>query len=118
MMAVFSLRSIGVAAKDVYAAIGPCASFARYEVGEDMRDEVLRLAGSEICSRYVREVGGKLHADVSGMNREFLIAAGVPPEHIDAAGICTVGDTARFHSHRASRGNRGTMGNIIMIERG
>lgn len=118
MMAVFSLRALEVEPKDVYAAIGPCASFERYEVGEDMRDEVVRLAGAEIAAKYVREIGGSLHADVAGINREFLLAAGVPPEHIDVAGICTVGDPARFHSHRASRGNRGTMGNIIMIEQG
>ena len=111
------MHSIGVFAPDVRAAIGPCASFERYEVGEDMRDEVAALAGSDFAARHVREYGGKLHADVAGMNREFLLAAGVPEANIDVAGLCTVGDPARFHSHRASHGNRGTMGNIIMIEK-
>ena len=116
LLAVYALRSIGVAPENVFAAIGPCASIERYEVGEDMRAEVAALAGADIASRYVRDHGGSLHADVAGINREFLLAAGVPEAHVDVAGICTIGDPARFHSHRASRGNRGTMGNVIMIE--
>ena len=118
LMAVCALRSLGVAAKDVFAAIGPCASFERYEVGEDMRSEVIRLAGADIAARHVREASGSLHADVAGINREFLLAAGVPEDHVDVAALCTVGDPARFHSHRASHGVRGTMGNIIMIKAG
>lgn len=117
-LAVFSLASIGVSPKDVYAAIGPCASFEGYEVGEDMRDEVARLAGRELASRHVRKYGGSLHADVAGINREFLLDAGVPEDHIDVCGLCTVSDPVRFHSHRASRGVRGTMGNVIMIKAG
>ena len=116
LMAVCALCSLGVEAKNVFAAIGPCASFERYEVGEDMRDEVARLAGARIAERYVRETGGSLHADVAGMNREFLLAAGVPEDHVDSAALCTIGDPSRFHSHRASRGVRGTMGNVIMIK--
>ena len=115
MLAVFAMRSLEVEPTDVFAAIGPCASFERYEVGEDMRDAVAALAGGQIAGRYVREHDGSLHADVAGINRDFLLAAGVPAAHIDVAGLCTVGDPARFHSHRATNGVRGTMGNVIVI---
>ena len=117
LFAVCALRSLGVAPENIRAAIGPCASFERYEVGEDMRGEVESAAGADFAARHVREFDGSLHADVAGMNREFLLAAGVLPDHIDVAPFCTVGDPERFHSHRASKGNRGAMGNVIVIER-
>ncbi len=116
LMAVAAMRSLGVAAGDIRAAIGPCASFGNYEVGEDMRDEVISVAGADFATRHIREHDGALHADVAAMNREFLLAGGLAEENIDVAGICTVTGCARFHSHRATKGNRGTMGNMICIE--
>lgn len=116
LVAVAAMRSLGVEAGDIRAAIGPCASFENYEVGEDMRDEVAKFAGTEFAARHVREYRGALHADVAAMNREFLLAGGVAQAAIDVAGICTVAECAPFHSHRASKGNRGAMGNVICIE--
>lgn len=116
LIAACAMRSLGVATEDIRAAIGPCASFEGYEVGEDMRDEVASVAGADFAARHIREYRGALHADVAGMNREFLLAAGVPEANIDVAGICTVAECARFHSHRATKGNRGAMGNVICIE--
>lgn len=116
LIAVAAMRSLGVGADSIRAAIGPCASFENYEVGEDMRDEVIASAGADFAARHIREYRGALHADVAAMNREFLLAGGVPEDGIDVAGICTVAGCARFHSHRATKGNRGTMGNVICIE--
>ena len=116
LIAVGAMRSLGVEPQNIRAAIGPCASFERYEVGEDMRAEVEQAAGADFAARHVRSFDGALHADVAGMNREFLLAGGVAAENIDVAAICTVGDPARFHSHRATKGSRGTMGNVIVIE--
>lgn len=116
LVAVAAMRSLGVDTDNIRAAIGPCASFENYEVGEDMRDEVVAAAGTDFAARHIREHGGTLHADVAGMNREFLLAGCVPESNIDVAGICTVAECARFHSHRATKGNRGTMGNVICIE--
>lgn len=114
-MACAAMVSMGVEAQSIRAAIGPCAHFESFEVGEDMRDAVAAAAGADFARRHVRDHGGKLHADVPGMNREFLMISGVPEASIDVSPHCTITDPATFHSHRATAGNRGAMGNMIAI---
>ena len=57
----------------------------------------------------------ELFADVPGMNREVLLMSGVPENHIDISDRCTISEPELFHSHRATGGRRGAMGNIIVI---
>jgi len=114
--AVGSLNSLGLRPKDIRAAIGPRALFEDFEVGEDMRDTVLSLAGKDITDKFIRMSNGKLHADIGGINREFLLMAGVADEHIDMCDISTVQNPGLFHSHRRSGDNRGAMGNVIVIK--
>jgi copper oxidase (laccase) domain-containing protein len=45
---------------------------------------------------------GKL--DLWEANRQALIEAGVPREHIEVAGLCTQCHSDRFFSHRANGG--------------
>lgn len=114
-MAVAAMVSMGVRAENIRAAIGPCAHFEAFEVGEDMRDAVRDAAGADFTARHVRDHGGRLHADVCGMNVEFLRNSGVPADGIDVSDQCTITECGLFHSHRATKGNRGAMGNVIVI---
>lgn len=41
--------------------------------------------------------------------------SGVPENHIDISDRCTISEPELFHSHRATGGRRGAMGNIIVI---
>ncbi len=59
------------------------------------------------------EVG--LFADLSGMNRELLLRAGLSAEHILLPPACTACFPGRFFSHRASGGLRGTMAAVISL---
>ena len=102
-------------AADIFAAVGPCAHAERFEVGEDMRDTAASSMGADFAARHIVTRGGRLFADVPGMNREVLLMSGVPENHIDISDRCTISEPELFHSHRATGGRRGAMGNIIVI---
>ncbi len=106
------LRNMG--AVRIFAAIGACIHDCCYEVGEDMKSEVARLQGADFASRYVRERDGKLFADIAGMNRELLLSEGITA--VDTCSECTACRPGLYHSHRVTRGLRGTMGAVISID--
>lgn len=110
-----ALGCLGVEAADIFAAVGPCAHAERFEVGEDMRDTAASSMGADFAARHIVTRGGRLFADVPGMNREVLLMSGVPENHIDISDRCTISEPELFHSHRATGGRRGAMGNIIVI---
>ncbi len=98
---------------NIRAAIGPCIHACCFEVGEDLRDTVISLRGADFASRHIGETGQSLHADIVAMNCELLLEAGLSLTNIDLCPLCTCCEPNRFHSHRASKGNRGTMGAVI-----
>lgn len=100
-------------AEDIRAAIGACIHPCCYKVGEDMRDTVAELRGTEFCARHIRERDGDLYADIAGINAEMLMSSGVRAENIDVCPDCTACDPVLYHSHRATGGLRGTMGAVI-----
>jgi YfiH family protein len=91
----------GTRTADVVAAIGPGIGGCCYQVGED----VMKRFGSE----------GAGHIDLGQINREQLIAAGVPPAHIDRVDACTFCDAHRFHSYRRDNDTAGRMISFIRI---
>ena len=54
-----------------------------------------------------------MHADLQKMNLEILLAAGA--KKVDILDECTNCKPYLYHSHRATAGNRGTMGAVIGI---
>lgn len=114
--AVRKMRSLGCDVGSIKVAIGAHIGFCCYEVGIDFIDSVRELCGAEFASRHIRRVeSGSYHADLRGMNVEFLTYAGVKRENIDISPECTMCDPAKYHSHRATGGIRGTMGAGIVI---
>lgn len=111
---VRKMVSLGVKAEDIRAAIGPHIGFCCFEVGEDLRDAVKEIRGAEFALRHIRD-GASLHADLTGMNRELLLEAGVLSENIDASDECTVCLADKYHSHRRGKGLRGAMGSLAAI---
>ena len=105
--------SLGAAKDSIRAAIGPCIGKCCFEVKEDFIDEVTMIRGAEFASRHIERRDGKYFADTVSMNVEILTSCGVAREYIDISGECTACDPATYHSHRATRGVRGTMGNVI-----
>lgn len=110
-VAVEKMKALG--ARNICAAVGACIHSCCYEVGEDMRDEVSRLQGRSFADRYIRYRDGRMYADIAGMNREILFSSGV--SSVDVCPECTACKPYLYHSHRATRGVRGTMAAVICI---
>ncbi|MBR2040040.1 MAG: laccase domain-containing protein, partial [Clostridia bacterium] len=58
---------------------------------------------------------GKYMLNLAEANRQILIHSGIKPENIDITDICTCCNSEDLHSHRASKGKRGTIGIIIEL---
>lgn len=112
---IAALVSLGAVKETVCAAIGPCIGVCHFEVKEDFIDAVASEKGKDFASRHIKKRGESYFADLASMNVEILEGAGIPRERIDVCGLCTVCDPVTFHSHRATKGVRGTMGNVIGI---
>jgi YfiH family protein len=94
--AVQALHEVfGTRPGDVIAGIGPAIGPCCYTVGQDVVDAF------GIERRHLFSDDVKL--DLWEANRLALIEAGVPPEQIEVAGICTQCSADRFFSHRANQ---------------
>jgi YfiH family protein len=81
----------------LWAGIGPSAGPDRYVVGEEVQRSAEASLGNR--NRYLRATPGGVTFDLWSANRDLLIAAGVRPDHIEVAGVCTIQDE-RFFSFR------------------
>lgn len=80
-------------------SIGPCC----YEVGEELAAQFVQEFGEEVVVRKA----GKPYLDLWKSNRIALLRAGVLPQHIETAGICSACNTADYFSHRKEKGLTG-----------
>ena len=93
-------------------AVGPCIGQCCFETDGDvpraMRD-ALRAAAEPFLERR----GAKYHVDLAGLNRAWLLRAGLLPEHIDVCGLCTACRPDLFWSHRKMGEARGVHAAVI-----
>jgi YfiH family protein len=81
----------------VVAWLGPAIGPAAYEVGADVRDPF--VAREPAAARwFARNARGRWQADLFGLARDALAAAGVGEVH--GGGVCTYSESQRFFSHR------------------
>jgi YfiH family protein len=88
------VNAFGSNPRDLLAGIGPAIGPCCYEVGEEV------VAAFDDRSALFHD--GRL--DLWEANRLALVEAGVPPEQIEVASICTRCESERFFSHRANHG--------------
>lgn len=107
------IREFGSQPKDLIVAIGPSIGPDHFEVDPPCAQEFLKLPESE---RFVRDDGnGKFHVDLWECNRQFMLAEGIPEDHISVGGMCTVCHSDLLFSHRATGGQRGGMAAFLTI---
>lgn len=101
----------GVPPSRLAAAIGPCISRDRYEVGPEVAAEVARAhadvavpPGSVMPGR-----GDRAHLDVAAFNRALLVHRGVRPDRILDAALCTASRPDLFPSYRRDGKGAGRM---------
>ena len=99
---------------EIEAWLGPCIGPRRFEVGAD----VLAAFGADPARadlpRFRPHMPGKWMADLAGLARDRLQAAGVT--HISGGTWCTVEDASRFFSFRRDR-LTGRMVGAVWLER-
>jgi YfiH family protein len=107
-----AVRALRVPPERVLAWLGPAIGPAAYEVGGDVRDGFV-AADLEAASHFKQNARGRWQADLYGLARDRLAAAGVTA--IYGGGFCTFREAARFFSHRRE-GPCGRMATLIWRE--
>jgi len=98
---------------DVRVAIGPAAAACCYEVGLDVIDPFSNKFPDQ-------ELFTETHADhaciyLLAANRAQLISAGVNPDRINIAPLCTMCRTDLFFSYRREKSIHGKVGRLMSV---
>ena len=88
------------------AALGPCIGQCCFECDGDVPAAMEEALGRE-AEPYLEKRGAKWHVDLEGLNRQWLLRAGLPPENIESSGLCTACRPDLFWSHRKMGEARG-----------
>jgi YfiH family protein len=105
----------GVRPERVIAAVGPCIGPCCYEVSESTF-QTFREAGhhASILERWFEpRAEGKFHLDLWRATRDQLEGAGVMPDNIHIAELCTKTHADVFHSYRVKGDKAGRLIGII-----
>ncbi len=94
---------------ELQAWLGACIGPQRFEVGPD----VVEAFGAGSSARFVPQPAGKWLADLPGLARDRLHAAGV--HAVSGGAWCTVSDASRFFSYRRDRVT-GRMAALVWID--
>ena len=100
---------------DIIACIGPCIQKCCYEVDTPVLDEFKKLSYLNLSKIFTDKGGGKYWLDMVEANKQILINAGIKVENMDISDLCTNCNADSLHSHRATKGQRGTIGVIIEL---
>jgi YfiH family protein len=104
--------AFGSRPQDVQAGIGPSIGPDRYQVGEEVVEQVQQAFGT-LDGLVRRADDGSAYLNLWAANRLALERAGVT--QIEVAGICTASRTDEFFSHRAEAGRTGRFGVVIAL---
>ena len=108
-------ESFGSRSEDLLAAIGPCIGQCCFETDHDVADAMIASLGADESALYLERSGAKWQVDLAGLNRQWLLRAGLTPEHIDVCGICTACHPEWFWSHRKMGSARGLQVAMITL---
>ena len=97
------------------AAIGPAIGKCCFETDGDVPEAMRASALGPEAGPYLERRGPKYHVDLAGLNRQWLLHAGVAPEHIDICGLCTACRPDLFWSHRKMGEARGAQVAVICL---
>jgi YfiH family protein len=99
---------------DLIGAIGPAALCGNYEVGQDVIEAISKtFKGHERYFTPTRE--GHALVDLHLANQDLLTDAGVKPENIRKAPLCTMERTDLFFSYRIEKPKYGRTGRLMSV---
>ena len=107
-------QEYGARAADLRVAIGPAAMACCYEVGGEVMNLFKeRFPQSGHLLTPTRE--GHARIDLHQANRDQLINAGVLPERIHSAALCTMDRNDLFFSYRREKNLNGRVGRLMSV---
>ncbi len=106
----------GCKPENILCGIGPNIGSCCYEVDDPVINEINKLSYLELSSCYKAKGNGKYMLDLKEVNRQILVYSGIKPENIDTSDLCTCCESEIFHSHRATKGKRGTLALMIALD--
>ena len=133
-------ENYGADPADLICCIGPNIGKCCYEVDEPVAQQFYALSkapfGKGSCQRELTEGlynqqtdfhispfdfvfpknDGKYMINLKEANRQILISVGVKPENITLSDLCTQCQSDYLWSHRATKGDRGTMSAFMCLE--
>ena len=107
-------RAFGARPENLLAAVGPCIGQCCFETDDDV-PEAMTAALGNAAEPYLERRGAKWHVDLAGLNRQWLLRAGLAPEHVDTCGLCTACRRDWFWSHRKMGQARGAQVAVIAL---
>jgi len=104
---------------DLVAAVGPSISAARYEVGQDVRARFASAFAASDVDAWFLSATREHHWLFDGWRstRDQLVAAGLAPDHIYQANLCTAVHDDLFCSYRRDGEKAGRMIAVIRAAR-
>jgi YfiH family protein len=107
-------QEYGARAADLRVVIGPAANVCCYEVGSEVINLFKeRFPQSEHLLTPNRE--GHARIDLHQANRDQLINAGVSPDRIHSAPLCTMDRSDLFFSYRREKSVHGRVGRLMSV---
>ena len=106
-------EEFGTDPANLRCAIGPGISRCCFETDSDV-PAAMREALGEAAEPFLTDHhNGKYHVDLKGINRHWLVSAGVRPENIAVSNRCTACELDTFFSHRRTGQARGSLAAVI-----
>lgn len=110
------VKEFGCDPNDILCGIGPNISACCYEVDDPVIDEIKKLGFLDFDACFFEKGNGKYMLNLKEVNRQILIQSGIRSENIDVSDLCTCCSADLFHSHRATKGKRGTLALMIGLK--
>lgn len=113
-----TVRTMGTAygarPETILAAVGPCIGQCCFETDGDVPAAMKDALGAD-AEPYLERRREKWHVDLAGLNRQWLLHAGVPAGNIDVSGVCTACRTDLLWSYRRMGDQRGAQAAMIAL---
>ena len=110
-------ETFGTNAEDVVVAIGPSICQKCYEVSEDVIVEFQNNFDSKWWdSLYYKKENGRYQLNLWKANEIIFLESGVKKENIAVTNVCTNCNSELLWSHRATKGERGSLAAFMAIK--